>query len=103
MYSLVLHCVSLYFAAPCSPVDSPPDVTAMRCVPAVWCSPTRTAPTKVWDDTGGGGGKPGSVWIINQMHMVAFVQGHQAPTETFYDLNSDRFFAEGLQLTKTTF
>lgn len=84
----------------CTTVDTPPDVKVMRCVPASWCSPTKTAPYKVWDDTGAGGGKPGSIWTINSMDMLTVVTGHDPPTETFFDLNSARFFLDGAQLPK---
>lgn len=30
----------------CTTTDEPPDVTAMRCVPLKWCSPTKVPPTK---------------------------------------------------------
>ena len=76
--------------------DEPPDVTCMRCVPLKWCTPTKTVPTKIWDDTGAGGGKPASMWTINSMDMLAVVQGHDAPKETYYELNSNRFFLEVL-------
>jgi hypothetical protein len=32
------------------------------------------------------------------MEMVAVVAGHETPTEEFYELNSSRFFLEGLKL-----
>jgi hypothetical protein len=74
--------------------DEPPDVTCMRCVPAAWCVPTSVTPTKVWDDTGAGGGKPGSIWTVNSLDMVAVVAGHEAPKEIFYDLKNNRFFVD---------
>lgn len=76
----------------CTTTEEPPSVDAMRCVPQAWCVPTKVAPRKIWDDHGAGGGKPGSVWSINAMDLVAFVAGHEAPKETFYDLKSGRFF-----------
>lgn len=78
-----------------TPSDAPPDVTAMRCIPLSWCTPAKVKPQKIWDDTGAGGGKPASMWIINSLGMVAIVTGHEAPTETFYDLSSSRFFLDG--------
>ena len=74
----------------------PPDVKSMRCLPASWVVPTGVVPIKIWDDTGAGGGKPGSIWIINTMDMVAFSAGHDAPTEQFYELHTNKFFVEGL-------
>lgn len=78
----------------CTSSEQPPEVTCMRCIPANWVTPTQKAPTKVWDDTGAGGGKPGSIWTINSMDMIAVVPGHDPPTETFYDLASNRFFLD---------
>ena len=69
-------------------------MTCMRCVPAAWCVPTSVIPTKVWDDTGAGGGKPGSIWTVNSLDMVAVVAGHEAPKEVFYDLKNNRFFVD---------
>ena len=84
----------------CTTTDEPPDVTVMRCVPLAWCKPTTVHPTKIWDDSGAGGGKPGSIWTINSMDMVAVVVGHDPPKEEFYEFNSSRFFLEGFQLNK---
>jgi len=85
----------------CTTTDQPPDLKSVRCVPASWCSPTKVPPSKIWDDTGAGGGKPGSIWTINSMDMVAVVPGHDPPTETYYDLTSNRFFLDFAQLPKT--
>lgn len=78
----------------CSNTDEPPDVTSMRCVPSAWCLPSSVVPTKVWDDTGAAGGKPGSIWVVNSMDMVAVVAGHEPPKEVFYDLKNNRFFVD---------
>ncbi len=86
----------------CTTTDATPDVKSMRCVPASWCTPSKSPPYKVWDDTGAGGGKPGSIWTINSMDMLAVVPGHEPPTETFFDLNSNRFFLDNTQLPKRT-
>ena len=76
--------------------DEPPDVTCMRCVPAAWCVPTSVNPFKVWDDTGAGGGKPGSIWTVNSLDMVAVVAGHEPPKEVFYEFRSPTFSLEGM-------
>jgi len=75
-----------------------PDVKAMRCVPAVWCAPSKITPVKVWDDAGGGGGKPASMWIINSMGMFAVVTGYDPPKDGYYELNSSRFFLDNLHV-----
>lgn len=74
--------------------ESPPEVTCMRCVPNGWCVASKTAPVKVWDDSGAGGGKPGSIWVVNSHGLVAFVAGHDAPKETFYELSSTSYSLE---------
>ena len=83
--------------------DEPPDVKTMRCVPESWVVPSKKAPFKVWDDTGAGGGKPGSIWTINSMDMVAIVAGHEPPKDNFFDLNSNRFFIDSDKLPKGLF
>lgn len=80
--------------------DEPPDVTCMRCVPAAWCVPSSITPTKIWDDTGAGGGKPGSIWTVNALDMVAVVAGHEAPKEIFYDMKNNRFFVDQYAFTE---
>jgi hypothetical protein len=75
-------------------LDSFPDVTCIRCVPFIWCCPAKKSPVKVWDDTGAGGGKPGSIWIINSFQMIAVSPSHDPPKEQFYDFNSSRFFMD---------
>lgn len=82
--------------------ENPPEVTAMRCIPQQWAVASKQAPVKIWDDTGAGGGKPASMWIINSLGMVAIVPGHDPPTETFYDLVSGRFFLDGFVIPKST-
>jgi Vacuolar protein sorting-associated protein 62 len=76
----------------CTNTEDPPPVECIRCVPEAWCVPSKFTPQKVWDDSGAGGGKPGSVWVVNSLELVAFTAGHDAPKETFYDLKSNRFF-----------
>jgi Ca2+-binding EF-hand superfamily protein len=79
----------------CTTTEAPPDTREMRCVPLSWCEPAKEPPIKIWDDTGAGGGKPGSLWTINSMDMIAVVPGHEPPTDTAYELNNIRFFLEG--------
>ena len=84
--------------------DIPPELKAMRCVPESWCLPSKNPPFKIWDDTGAGGGKPGSIWVINSLDMVVIVAGHEAPMETFYELNSAKsFFVDASTLPKSCF
>ena len=75
-------------------IDAPPDISCMQCVPATWCVRTKVAPSKIWDDTGAGGGKPGSIWTVNSMDMVAAVPGHEPPpsSDPGYEFISPRFY-----------
>ena len=65
-----------------------------------WASKSTVVPKKLWDDSGSGGGRPGSIWIVNSMDMIAFVPGHDAPKDDFFDLNSTKFFSDGVSLVK---
>jgi hypothetical protein len=78
----------------CTCTDEPPNETSMRCIPKAWCVPTKVKPTKIWDDTGAGGGKPGSIWTVNSMDMIAVVPGHEAPKDEFYLFRDHRFFMD---------
>jgi hypothetical protein len=78
----------------CTNVDAEPSLDSIRCVPMAWTKRSKVVPTKLWDDTGAGGGKPGSIWLINTYDMIAVVAGHEAPKEEFYDLHSNRFFMD---------
>jgi hypothetical protein len=51
---------------------------------------------QIWNDTGAGGGKPGSIWTINSMNLIAFAPGHEPPTEQFFELSAPRFFIDGV-------
>jgi len=84
----------------CTGSSSPPPVTALRCVPASWCCPAERQPAKLWDDAGAGGGKPGSLWVINSIGLIAAAPGYDPPTEKFYDLFSSKFIIQGTQCPK---
>ncbi len=46
-----------------------PDMELVRCVPLRWVAASKKAPKQLWDDSGSGG-KPGSVWLINELNMM---------------------------------
>lgn len=92
------HFVALGMVCTCT--EDPPALSTIRCVPQMWTMPTKRKPIKLWDDTGAGGGRPGSAWIINELNMIAIVPGHGEPSEQFYDVNSHRFFIEGQIMQK---
>ena len=69
-------------------------------MPQTGCSPSKVVPVKVWDDTGAGGGKAGSIWIVNSMDMIAVIPGHDPPREDAWELrNGSKLHLEGLNLT----
>jgi hypothetical protein len=74
--------------------EDPPDIDAIRCVPAKWVTISKQAPSKIWDDSGSGGGKPGSIWTINSMDMIAVVPGYDPPKGEFYEMTSNRFIMD---------
>ena len=100
----------------CTCSEDPPPIEAIRCIPEMWTVASKRKPIKLWDDTGAGGGRPGSAWIINDLNMIAIVPGkissrtlivtrhnlkilyllgHNEPSDQFYDVNSNRFFIDG--------
>ena len=87
-----------YVLKPCFILDDPPASDSMRCVPEKWCVPSKSVPVKIWDDTGAAGGRPGSIWLINSMDMIAVTTGHESPKDTFYEISSTRFFIDSTQL-----
>lgn len=46
----------------------------------------------MWDDAGTGG-RPGSMWVVNSLGLIHVCEGHNAPTEKFYDLYKVKFMA----------
>jgi hypothetical protein len=53
-------------AAMCFFIDQEPDTKEMRCVPSSWTAVSKIVPKKIWDDSGAGGGKPGSMWTVKK-------------------------------------
>ena len=83
--------------------DQPPKLTEIRCVPAKWVQASIMKPQKIWDDTGSGGGKPGSLWLINDMNMVVMVTGHDAPPrEECLQLCEKKLYFDGYNIAALT-
>mmetsp|Transcript_58602 Transcript_58602/g.160808 ORF Transcript_58602/g.160808 Transcript_58602/m.160808 type:complete len:91 (-) Transcript_58602:85-357(-) len=74
----------------CSTSEAPPPVESIRCVPLRWVCPSSTPPQKVWDDAGSSGTQ-GSIWIVNNLRLIAVSAGHDAPAGPFYELRADHF------------
>jgi hypothetical protein len=86
--------VSMVFGMVTTTSENPPDLALVRCVPSSWCTVTKFVPVKVWDDSGAGGGKPGSIWVVNPHGLVAFTVGHDAPKGNFYEISGFAFSLE---------
>jgi hypothetical protein len=72
--------------------DSPPPVECVRCVPKNWLVQSAVVPRAVWDDSGSGGGRAGSLWSCNSLGLMFVGQGHTQPSEKFFDLKAEKFF-----------
>lgn len=44
---------------------------------------------KVWDDAGTEG-RAGSIWMVNSLHLMAAVVGHEPPQGPFWDMKVRR-------------
>eukprot|EP01012_Entosiphon_sulcatum_P062087 TRINITY_DN8821_c0_g1_i1.p1 TRINITY_DN8821_c0_g1~~TRINITY_DN8821_c0_g1_i1.p1 ORF type:complete len:4205 (-),score=604.71 TRINITY_DN8821_c0_g1_i1:28-12642(-) len=71
----------------CTTSEDPPPRNSVRCVPRQWTQTSTFTPTLVWDDQGMGG-RPGSVWIVNSLNLMAVLPGVDPPPPgKFLDLN----------------
>jgi hypothetical protein len=44
-------------------------------------------PVKLWQDSGAmSGGRPGSMWAIGNLQLLAVVEGHEPPKGPFWEL-----------------
>uniref|UniRef100_A0A7S3AUZ7 Uncharacterized protein n=1 Tax=Haptolina ericina TaxID=156174 RepID=A0A7S3AUZ7_9EUKA len=73
----------------------PPPIESIRCVPRSWVRPSRTQPQKVWDDSGSSGTQ-GSIWVINNLRLIAVTAGHEMPAGPFYEFKSEHSFLSEL-------
>ena len=74
----------------CTTSSDPPKLDMVRCVPRQWVSPTSFRPVKIWNDSGTSG-RPGSLWRVNSMGLMAACLGHDPPSGPFYELRADIF------------
>ena len=74
----------------------PPPLTAMRCVPKGWVQQVQKEPKMLWDDSGIGG-RRGSVWQVNSLHLLYAKEGYDPPEGPFFEILGKKFAAsEGL-------
>ena len=79
--------------------DQPPDVRMMRCVCKHWCTESKIVKS-IWNDSGSGG-REGSIWTLNSLNLIGFVNGHDPPRGKAYDLKNHRFFLREYSCIKT--
>ena len=79
--------------------DKPPDVRMMRCVCKHWCTESKHLKS-IWNDSGSGG-REGSIWVFNSLNLLGFVNGHDPPRRSPYDLKNHRFFLREYSCIKT--
>ncbi|CAM9959439.1 unnamed protein product, partial [Hapterophycus canaliculatus] len=65
--------------------EEPPPQDSVRCVPRRWVVESTFKPVKVWDDAGTEG-RAGSIWMVNSLHLMAAVVGHDPPQGPFWDM-----------------
>lgn len=70
--------------------EKEPDVKSIRCVARSWCKESGFL-RKIWDDSGSSG-RQGSIWVINELHLIGFVSGSDPPRKKPFDLKGKRFF-----------
>ena len=85
----------------CSTSEVPPPIESIRCVPRSWVRPSHTEPQKVWDDSGSSGTQ-GSIWVVNNLRLIAVTAGHEPPAGPFYEFMSDRSFLSELVSADTS-
>ena len=74
----------------------PPPLTAMRCIPKGWVQQVQKEPKMLWDDSGIGG-RRGSVWQVNSLHLLYAKEGYDPPEGPFFEILGKKFAAsEGL-------
>ena len=71
-------------------INEPPSLNAMRCVPRRWVKPVSQQAEEIWNDSGTGG-RPGSIWAVNDMFLATIIQGHETPTDTYYEFQAHRW------------
>ena len=78
--------------------DTAPPVECVRVVPRKWTKKSLVVPRLVWNDAGTGG-RPGSIWIINELGLLWVTSGHEPPSGPFYTAKQEKFFVGGGELT----
>jgi len=68
-----------------------PSRESVRCAAKSLCRPVREPPVHLWDDVGGGG-RPGSLWLVNSMQALWAMDSHGAPQDTAWELAEDSVF-----------
>lgn len=59
-------------------------------MPRAWVEPAPDLVKMLWSDAGASG-KPGSLWAVGTLQLLAASQGNQAPGDKAWKLKSSRF------------
>jgi hypothetical protein len=79
--------------------EEPPAVRSVHCVPREWCDQAMDLNKMIWSDAGASG-KPGSLWAVGTLGLLAASQGTVAPGKFSWQLKQGRFTL-GESLTQT--
>ena len=71
--------------------EEPPSTKLVQCVPRSWVEPAPDDVKMVWADSGAGG-KPGSLWSVGSLGLLAAAQAQRPPVEMSWRLRRTRFW-----------
>ena len=71
--------------------EEAPSTKLVHCVPRAWVEPAPDDVKMVWQDSGAGG-KPGSLWSVGSLGLLAAAQATRPPVEMSWRLRRTRFW-----------
>ena len=70
--------------------EEAPPVGCVRCVPVEWVEPAPELTRMIWSDSGASG-KPGSLWAVGTLQLLAAALGNDPPVRNSWKLRETRF------------
>ena len=70
--------------------EEAPPIRSVHCVPSDWVEPAPELTKLLWQDAGSSG-KPGSLWAIGSLSLLAATQGNASPSGKSWQLKRSRF------------
>lgn len=70
--------------------EEAPSLRSVLCVPREWVEPAPDMVKMLWSDAGASG-KPGSLWAVGSLQILAATPGNQAPSDKSWRLKRTRF------------